>query len=169
MAHPHLRMLNEALEQRILGIDGLQMGATILTTSGLLYFSAQRVRNELCAVADAEHGQTAHKLRQIYFERLRVVYAERRTAQYDTNHAGVVLGKLVVGQNLTKCVQLAHAAANELGGLRTKVQDDDFLLHELNYNITIYNLLTVLRNASAAERLSSLPTSSTCRLLARQP
>lgn len=47
----------------------------------------------------------------------------------DTDDGRVILGKLVVRQNLTERVQLAHTAADELRGLRSEVENDDFLLH----------------------------------------
>ena len=39
--------------------------------------------------------------------------------------------KLIVGKNLTECVEFPHSSPNELGGLGTEVQNDNFLLHIL--------------------------------------
>ena len=85
--------------------------------------------DELRTIADAQHGETPDKLTQVYLERLRVVNRERRTAQDHTNHRGIVLRELVVGQDFTEGVQLTDTTADELRGLRTKIQDYNLLLH----------------------------------------
>ena len=73
MAHPHLRASVEALEERIVEVDGLEVGTTVLTAIGLLDLSAKAVRDELGAVADAQHRNLADKLAQIDLERLGIV------------------------------------------------------------------------------------------------
>ena len=88
------------------------------------------MRDELCTVADAQHGHAAHKLAQVYLEGFRVVHTEGRTAEDDANDRWVVLRELVVGQDFAEGVELAHAASDELCGLRSEVEDNDFLLHE---------------------------------------
>ena len=47
MRHPHLRVLFEALEERIRSVDGLKVGTAILTRVGFLDLTAEGVRNEL--------------------------------------------------------------------------------------------------------------------------
>ncbi len=68
---------------------------------------------------------------KVYLECFLVVDGVGTSAQDHSYDRWVILGELVVGQNLTKGVQLAHAATYELGRLRTEVEDDDFLLHIL--------------------------------------
>ena len=122
MRHPDLRVLVEALEQRICGVDRLQIGTTILARVGLLNLTTQGVRNELSTIADAEYGHLADKLREIYLEGLGVVHRIGRTTEDDTNDVGiVVLGVLVVRQNLTEGVEFTDTTANELRGLRTEI------------------------------------------------
>ena len=131
MAHPHLRAFLESLEERIGEIDAFQMGAAILARVGLFHLATQRVRDELRAVADAQHGQTAHKLAEVYLERLGVVDRVGRTTQDDANDGGVVLRELVVRQNLAEGVQLAHTPSDELRGLRSEIKNDNLLLHTI--------------------------------------
>ena len=75
------------------------------------------MRNELCTVADAQDGNPAHKLTEVHLECLWVVNRIGRTAQNHTNHRGVVLRELVVGQNLAESIQLTDTTADKLRGL----------------------------------------------------
>ena len=117
MAHPHLRLGLETLEEGIAGLEVLQVGAAILATVGGLHLTPIGMGDKLCAVADAEHGNLADKLREIYLESLGVVDRIGRSREDDADDGGVVLGKLVVGQDLAEGVQLADAAADKLRGL----------------------------------------------------
>ena len=83
--------------------------------------------HELGTIADAEDGILATNLRKIEFESPLLIDAVGRTRQDDTYHIGVILRKLVVRHDFAKRVQLAHTATDELGGLRTKIQNDDLL------------------------------------------
>ena len=85
MAHPNLRVLDESLEQRILLIEMLQVGTTILTAVSSLHLTALGVREELSTVADAEYRNATDKLAQIYLESFRIMNGIRATAQDDTN------------------------------------------------------------------------------------
>ncbi len=117
MTHPYLRAFLETTEQGVVEVDGLQMGTPILTAVGLLHLAAKGVRDELRTIADAQHGQTAQELREVYLEGLRVVDAVGRAAEDDADDVGVVFRKLVVGQDLAKGVKFANAAAYQLCGL----------------------------------------------------
>ena len=130
MTHPHLRIGLEALEQRIGSIYIFKMGTSVFATVGLFNFTTHGMGNKLCAIADAEYGNPADKLRQVDLECLRVVNAIGRTTEDDTNDRRIVLGKLIVGEYLTKSIEFAHTSANELCGLRTEIENNDFLLHD---------------------------------------
>ena len=80
MRHPHLRLLLEVLEQRIRGIDRLQVGTSVLTRVSLFDTPSQGVRDELGAIADTQHGDAPNKLRQVDLKGLRVMNRERRAA-----------------------------------------------------------------------------------------
>ena len=74
MRHPHLRVLVEALEERVRGVDGLEVCTAIFAGVGLFHTAAQRMADELCTIADAEHGDAAYELREVDLERLRIVH-----------------------------------------------------------------------------------------------
>ena len=117
MTHPNLRVLDESLEQRILLVELLQVGTTILTAVSSLYLTALSVREELSTVADAKHRNAANKLAQIYLESFRIMNGIRATAQDDTNDRWVILWKLVVRHNLAEGIKLTNTTANQLCGL----------------------------------------------------
>ena len=73
MAHPYLRVLFKALEERVCGIYRLQVRTAILTGVGLLHLTSQRVRDELRTIADSQHRHLADELRQIDLKRLGIV------------------------------------------------------------------------------------------------
>ena len=83
MAHPHLRAFIEALEERVGGIEPLEVGAAILAGVGLFHPPASGVGYELRPVTDAQHRHSAHELAQICLERLWVVHRIGRPAEYD--------------------------------------------------------------------------------------
>ena len=59
VAHPNLAVMVEALEEGILRIYAGKMLASVFARACRLHLSAPNVAHELCAVADAEDGQTA--------------------------------------------------------------------------------------------------------------
>ena len=131
VAHPHLRVLYKSLEQRVLCVEVLQIGTSVLTGVGSLNLSAIGVADELCAIADAEHRNASHKLAQVHLEGLLVVYRVGASAEDNANHGWVVLRELVVGHNLAEGVELAYTTAYKLCGLRTEIKNYNLLLHLL--------------------------------------
>jgi hypothetical protein len=129
VTHPHLRAFLKTFKDRRLCVDGLEVRAAILAGARLLHVATERVADKLGSVADAEHGVVADDLREVNLERFLVVDRVRTATEDDTDDGRVVLRELVVRQNLTERVQLAHTTADELRGLRSEVENDDFLLH----------------------------------------
>ena len=128
VTHPDLTVLVESFEERIVEVNGREVGATIFATSCRLHFAAKRMAHELRTIADSENRHTASELIQVNAEGFRVIDAIRAACKDDANHIGISDGKLVVGQYLAKGVEFTKAASNELSRLRTEVQDDYFLL-----------------------------------------
>ena len=130
VAHPHLARLAHALEQRRLFIDHRQHGTAIFAGNGAIHFAAKTLRDELCAIANAEQRQLPFDVRQIGNGSLFVAHRERTSAE---NHAFNVLTD---GRNLIKRmdfaidIQLAEAATNELRHLRAKVENENHFLHK---------------------------------------
>ena len=79
------------------------------------------MRDKLRTIADAQHWDAAHKLRQIDLEGLRIVHTIGRTTEYHANHRGIVLRELVVWHDLTEGVELTHTTANQLRRLGTEI------------------------------------------------
>ena len=130
VAHPHLGVVGKPLQQWIVMFKLGQIGAAVFAAAGGLHVAAVGVGHELGAVADAEDGQSAANAGQIDLEGTLVIHTEWRTAQNHADNVFVVVRELVVRHNFAEHVQLAHAAAYQLGGLGSKVQDDDFF-HEV--------------------------------------
>ena len=121
--------LVESLEKWVLLLHPLQLGTSVLATARRLHLSAVGVAHVLSAIADAEDRVASADFGQIHFECLLVIDGERTTGENHTDDVGVVLWKFVVRENFAESVQFAHAATNELRGLRTEIENDDFLLH----------------------------------------
>lgn len=117
MAHPHLRAFVETFEDSRRGVDGLEVGASVLACSCLLNLTTTRVGDELCSIANAEDGKLSDKLTEVYLERLFVVDRVRASREDDANDAGVVLRKFVVREDFAEGVELTHTPSYELRGL----------------------------------------------------
>ena len=144
VAHPHLRVLNEALEQRVLSVEVLEVGTSVLARVGCLHLSAASIRDVLCAVADAKHRDASYELTKVYLERLLVVNREGTSAEDDTDDRGVVLRELVVGHNLAEGIKLAHTTADELRGLRTEIENNYLLLHYFGWFYCLYLMFLII-------------------------
>ena len=105
------------------------MGAPVLACVGLFYLSTASIGYKLRAIADAEHRQAAHEATQVNLESLGIVYRIWRTAEDYANHITVVFRILIIWKYLTEGVELANTASDKLRCLRTKVENDNFLLH----------------------------------------
>ena len=117
VAHPHLRVFADAFQQRILVVELGQMCTSVFTCVGRFNFTSVGIRHKLCAVADTQDRIFAANIGQINFEGLFIVYRERASGKDDTDNRRIIVGKLVVGNNLAIHVQFAYAAADELRGL----------------------------------------------------
>ena len=129
MAHPHLRVFVETAEERVLVFKCGEISTTIFASVGGFYLSTIDVRHILCTIANAQDGKTAANFREVHLEGFRVINTERRTRKNDTNHRRIIVRKFVVRQNFAESVHFADATPNELSGLRTEVEDNNFLLH----------------------------------------
>ena len=117
MTHPHLRIGDKSFKQRVLGIEMLKVCTSVLARIGCFYLASVSIADELCSIANAKHGNTPNKLAQVYLKSFLVVHRIRASAEDDTNNAGVVLRKLVIGHNLAEGVEFANTTADKLCGL----------------------------------------------------
>ena len=132
MTHPHLCVVVQSLQQGIIMLKFGQVGASVFAAAGGFHLASVGVGHELCAVANAENGQSAANTGQIDLEGTLIIHTERGSAQNNANDILVVVRELVVGHDFAEHVKLAHTAANELGGLGSEIQNDDFF-HEKDF------------------------------------
>ena len=128
MTHPDLTVLVEALEERVVEVNCREIRATIFATSCRLHFASKSVAHKLRTIANAQNRHASPELVQVNAERFRIIDAVRTACQNDADNIRVRYWELVVRQYLAEGVELAQTACNQLSGLRTEVQDDDFLL-----------------------------------------
>ena len=94
-----------------------------------LHFTAQMVRHKLHAVADAEHryAQVEQSRVGLVFAVVHGIWAAGKDDAFGVE--GLDVGQRhVVGVQLAIHMGFAHAAGDELGDLRTEVEDEDFVL-----------------------------------------
>ena len=127
MGHPHLTVRSKVFQQRVVLFHPLEVGTSVFASAFGFHLATKSVCHQLGTIADAKDGILATNLREIELEGTFFIDTVRRARQDDAYHIGVILRKLVVWHDFAKRVQLAHTATDELGGLRTKIQNDDFL------------------------------------------
>ena len=74
MAHPHLRIFVETLEQRIVEIDRCQVDTTVFSRTSLFHPTTIFVRYVLRTIANAQDRHFADKLTQIDLKGFWVMY-----------------------------------------------------------------------------------------------
>ena len=99
----------KTFEKRVLGINELQVLASVLTRTGTLYFTTIHITHQLRAVADTKYRQPSADATQVHMKRIVLIDAQRRTAQDDADDIFVVLGVFVIRQDLAERVQFAYA------------------------------------------------------------
>ncbi len=125
--HPDLGQWIKPLEERTSRVDILQLLASIFSGSGTLHLAAIHITDQLRAIANTQNRQATANAAQVHMKRILLIDAQWRSAQDNTYHIAVILRILVVGKNLAEGVQLANAASNELRGLTSEIQYNDFL------------------------------------------
>ena len=133
MAHPYLCSRFNSFEEGAGGVYLSKVGASVFARRRRFYFSAEFLSRELSSVAYAEYRKAADEFVKVEFESAFVVYRQRAARQDDTDNAFLGFAaerELVVGDNFAVDRQFADAAANQLSGLRTEVEDYYFLRHK---------------------------------------
>ena len=92
------------------------------------HLTAESIRHQLTAVADAQDRVFATDFRQVDFESLLVVDRERAAGKDNADDRRVVFRHFVVGYDFAVHVKLADASSDELCGLRTEIQNDYFFV-----------------------------------------
>ena len=133
VAHPGNGLLRDALEQLAAGIvigDGLAVlpGGILLGSRDL---TAQRVRHQLAAVANAQDGNAQPEHRRVNVGRFLQIHAVGAAGENDAHGrkgANLVQGR-GIRLDLAVDVLLPHPSGDQLIVLSAKVQNQDFFLH----------------------------------------
>ena len=129
MAGPHLQRPRQAVEQPS-GLADRHIGMAELAVRRPRQRAAQDLRHELHAVADAEHRHAHLEQRVVAVRRAGLVDAHRPAREDDPGRlpAGNLGGRRAERDDLGIHVQLAEPPRDELGVLRSEVEDQDDLM-----------------------------------------
>ncbi len=117
----------EISKQRHFGMHQFDFCWAVLAFGGRIHLTAQVVGQQLHTVADAQHRQSALQYVTGQVRCVGCVDAGRSAAQDEAHWAqpGHLLGRRVMGYQLTVNFRLTHAAGDKLAILGTKVKDDN--------------------------------------------
>ena len=129
VAGPHLQRPRQAVEQPS-GLADRHIGMAELAMRRPRQRAAQDLRHELHAVADAEHRHAHLEQRVVAVRRAGLVDAHRPAREDDPGRlpAGDLGGRGAERDDLGIHVQLAEPPRDELGVLRSEVEDQDDLM-----------------------------------------
>jgi hypothetical protein len=131
VTHPHRHLARQAVDERLVGLDDRQLGPPELPRPGRLHLTAQELRTELHAVADAQDRNAQVEDARVALGRVRLVNATRAAAENDP--LGLELAEFfdrrVRAHQLGEDALLPHPAGDELNVLRPEIEDrDDFVV-----------------------------------------
>ncbi len=133
VGHPDGQVGGELVEERVFVVDQGDFGVAVLALVGGADLAAEVVRDELQAIADAEHGQAEREDGGVGGWRIAVIDRAGAAGEHDAEGAvgADLLERGGAGQHDGEDVLLADAAGDELCVLGAKIQDDDRLgVHE---------------------------------------
>ena len=128
VTHPRHALFGKTLEELAARVKK-RLGLAVFARGGVVCgddLAAEVVRDELAAVADAEHGHARVKERGIDVRRVLEIHAGEDEA--DGLHREKVRKRGRIGLDLAVNAAFAHAARDELVVLAAKVQYDDGLM-----------------------------------------
>ena len=133
VAHPHLRALGHAGEERTFPVRDDERGAPVFPGGGTAHGPAVLERGQLHAVADAEDRQPEVEKSLGQTGRIGFEHAARPAGddQAGGRARHDLFDRRVPGQDLAVHFHFAHAAGDELGVLRAAVENDDVVHEEL--------------------------------------
>ena len=132
VTHPRHALFGKTLEEFAVRVKK-RLGLAVFARGGVVCgddLAAEVVRDELAAVADAEHGHARVKERGIDVRRVLEIHAVRAAGEDEADgiHREKVRKRRRVGLDLAVNAAFAHAARDELVVLAAKVQYDDGLM-----------------------------------------
>jgi len=132
VAHPRHALFGKPLEEFAVRVKK-RLGLAVFARGGVVCgddLAAEVVRDELAAIADAEHGHARIKKRGIDVRRVLKIDTVRAAGEDEADglHCEKVRKRRRVGLDLAVNAAFAHAARDELVVLAAKVQYDDGLM-----------------------------------------
>src|ERR1041385_1838889 len=103
-------------------IDRGEFCATIFPMSRWLYLSSRLVSHQLCAIAYSQYGQVA-KFTHVYIGRAGIANRTRASGKNYSADVRTYFRDLVEGVDFAIDVQFTNSSCNELGVLRSEIQD----------------------------------------------
>ena len=113
-------------------LDG-ERALAVFAFEALLDLAAEKLGEQLHAVADAKHGSAEFKDFFVRQRRIGGIHTGRAAGQDDAPgfQRGDFLRRCVEAQDLRIHVALANAARNDLRVLRAKIKNDNLFVHEI--------------------------------------
>ena len=135
--HPHLRLAAHAFEQRGFRRH-TEQGAPVFTGIRSLHAAPEMVGQVLGAITNAQQRQMPLDGRYIHLRGIGLTDGTGAAGKDDALHGSIQRRNLVIRIDFAKNIKLPEAPANELGHLRAKVQNENFIhVRELFRNLRI--------------------------------
>ena len=143
VAHPRHALFGKTLEEFAVRVKK-RLGLAVFARGGVVCgddLAAEVVRDELAAVADAEHGHARIKERGIDVRRVLEVDTVRAAGEDEADglHCKKICEGRRVGLHLTVNAAFTHAAGDQLVVLTAEVQDNDGLMVHVVFSCRIVN------------------------------
>src|SRR5690606_3475997 len=130
VAHPHGELFARLVaREHARALADHDASGAVLPLAARLHLAAELLGHELLAVADAEHGDAELEEAGVALRRRRIVDAVGAAAQHDGawGERPDLGERKRAGMDLAVDVAFADASRDELGVLRTAVEDQDLL------------------------------------------
>ena len=147
MAHPADALFGDRLKE-VSRFQNADFPFAVLTGFGVRNSAAQRVCNELTAIADSEHGYSERKylrrdMRRRFF--IDAVGAAREDDAYGIIFLDFLYRHIAVFQ-IAIYIEVTHAARDELIILSAEIEDEDFFVLSHDFSSLICNNLFVCKS-----------------------
>ena len=117
VAHPHLRVVRNALEKGIIVVEAGKIGPAVFTESGRFNLATVGLCHILRAIAYTQERVTPPDDAQVRLESGRIIDAVRRAGENDADDRRVIFRKFVVRQDFAESVKFPQTSSDQLGGL----------------------------------------------------
>ena len=140
MAHPTDAFFGNILKERAL-LQNADFPLAVFARFGMRHFSAQRIGDQLTAVADPQHGDTKGKYlcRNVRGALLVNAVGSARKNNPDGVVVPDLLHRHIAGLEVAIDVEIAHAARDQLVILSAEIEDENFFVscHDLFFLLNV--------------------------------